>query len=209
MSAFKQLILLGYSGHAFVVADTAMACGYTLAGYMEQEAKSLNPFNIPYCGSEQEATALASIQQQLVFPAIGSNTVRQKLVQVIQQNNLHTCTLVAPSAVVSPYSHIGPATLVAPRAVVNPLARIGQGCIINTGAIIEHECTIGDYSHIAPGAVLAGNVTVGNNSFIGANAVVKQGVTIGQHVTIGAGAVVLNNIPDNETWVGNPARKLK
>lgn len=62
---------------------------------------------------------------------------------------------------------------------------------------------------IAPGAVLAGNVMVGENSFIGANSVVKQGVTIGNGVTVGAESVVIKNIPDNEIWVGNPAKKLK
>lgn len=63
--------------------------------------------------------------------------------------------------------------------------------------------------HIAPGVVLAGNVTVGENSFIGANSVLKQDVKIGSGVTVGAGSVVIKDIPDNEIWVGNPAKKLK
>lgn len=209
MSASKQLMLLGYSGHAFVVADTALACGYTLAGYMDQEVKQLNPFHLNYFGSEQEPSALNHLHHVVVFPAIGSNAVRNKLLTFIEQHNLQTCSLIAPTAIVSTYSHIGLATFVAPRAVVNPLAKIGKGCIINTGAVIEHECTIGNYSHIAPGAILAGNVSVGTGSFVGAGAVIKQGIRIGNQVTIGAGAVVLHHIPDNETWVGNPARKLK
>jgi acetyltransferase-like isoleucine patch superfamily enzyme len=62
--------------------------------------------------------------------------------------------------------------------------------------------------HIAPGAVLAGNISVGENSFIGANSVVRQGVKIGSGVILGAGSVVIKNIPDNEIWAGNPAKKL-
>jgi len=28
-------------------------------------------------------------------------------------------------------------------------------------------------------------------------------------VIVGAGSVVISDIPDNETWVGNPAKKLR
>jgi acetyltransferase-like isoleucine patch superfamily enzyme len=52
-------------------------------------------------------------------------------------------------------------------------------------------------------------VCVGESSLIGANAVIKPGVIIGSNVTIGAGSVVLRDIPDGETWAGNPARKIK
>ena len=81
--------------------------------------------------------------------------------------------------------------------------------IINSNATIEHDCVIEDYCHVAPGAVLAGDVFVGPSSSIGAGSTVKQGVKIGRNVTIGAGSVVLNDIPDNETWVGVPAKKLR
>ena len=92
---------------------------------------------------------------------------------------------------------------------MNAFSRIGDGCILNTGCIIEHECTIANFVHIAPGSVLLGNVCVGESSLIGANAVIKPGVIIGSNVTIGAGSVVLRDIPDGETWAGNPARKIK
>ncbi len=44
---------------------------------------------------------------------------------------------------------------------------------------------------------------------IGANATVLGGVTIGENALIGAGSVVTKDIPANELWVGNPARKIK
>jgi serine acetyltransferase len=37
---------------------------------------------------------------------------------------------------------------------------------------------------------------------------IKNKVKIGNNVTVGMGAVVLKDIPDGETWIGNPARKL-
>ena len=38
---------------------------------------------------------------------------------------------------------------------------------------------------------------------------IKNKVKIGKGVTVGAGAVVLKDIPDFETWVGVPAKKLE
>lgn len=44
---------------------------------------------------------------------------------------------------------------------------------------------------------------------IGANATILGGITIGENVLIGAGSVVTKDVPANELWVGNPAKKLK
>ena len=44
---------------------------------------------------------------------------------------------------------------------------------------------------------------------IGANATILGGITIGEHALIGAGSVVTKNVPANELWVGNPAKKLR
>lgn len=44
---------------------------------------------------------------------------------------------------------------------------------------------------------------------IGANATILAGITIGENSLIGAGSVVTKNIPENEIWIGNPAKFLK
>jgi acetyltransferase-like isoleucine patch superfamily enzyme len=51
--------------------------------------------------------------------------------------------------------------------------------------------------------------TVCNNVSIGSNATILGGVTIGDGALIGAGAVVTKDVPENEVWIGNPARFLK
>lgn len=48
-----------------------------------------------------------------------------------------------------------------------------------------------------------------NGASIGANATVLGGITIGENALIGAGSVVTKDVPTNELWVGNPARKIK
>jgi acetyltransferase-like isoleucine patch superfamily enzyme len=52
-------------------------------------------------------------------------------------------------------------------------------------------------------------VCIKKNVFIGAHTTILKGVTIGENSIIGAGCVVAKDIPDNEVWVGNPAKFIK
>lgn len=205
----KNIALIGYSGHAYVVFETFFSQGQTVIAYADTAEKKENPYSLKYLGSESDPAVLAQLEQQYTyFVSIGDNALRRKVSELLipvlgqPENALHK------TAIISRSMHAGNGNLFAPRVVINPLVRIGNGVICNTGCILEHECVIGDYAHIAPGAILAGNVTVGEGSFIGAGAVVKQGVRIGKNVTVGAGTVVIKDIPDGITVVGNPARKL-
>ena len=164
---------------------------------------------LTYLGDEKKQDLSNLLNGGVVFPAVGSNSIRSKLYEFLKKNGCKQVFLIDDTAYVSPKTDLGESTLIGPMATVNSGTTIGKACIINTGAIIEHECTIGDFSHVAPGAVLAGNVIVGSKTFLGANCVVKQGITIGDNVTIGAGAVVVKDVPKGQTWVGNPAKKLK
>ena len=197
---------MGYSGHAYVAMEVAMANGLNILGYFDKLENKSNPFNIPYCGYEEEANFKALVKDSIVFPALGSNSIRKKLYQKLSKDNIKQIVLADPSANISSSATIGESTLINPNASINSLAVIGKCCIVNTGAIIEHECQIDNFSHIAPGAVLAGNVSIGKHCLIGANAIIKQGVTIIDDVIIGAGAVVLYDITEKGTWVGTPAK---
>lgn len=205
----KNLILFGYSGHALVVTDCAISSGINIIGYFDQQAAESNPHNLVYLGNEEQVDLSKIESGTTFFPAVGSNTLREKMIEFGEAHALQPTTIIDKSAVVSPTSTIGNYTLVGPSAIINSMAKVGKGCIINSGAIIEHECTVDDYSHVAPGAVLAGNVTVGHHAFIGANATVKQGITIGEHATIGAGSVIIEHVGKHETWVGVPAKRIK
>ncbi len=58
------------------------------------------------------------------------------------------------------------------------------------------------------GETTFGRVTIKANAFIGARAILLPDTTIGENSIIGAGAVVKGEIPDNEIWVGVPARRV-
>lgn len=204
----NSIAIIGYSGHSFVVLDAAKLMGLDVEYYCERNQLSFNPFEINYLGDEANESFNWNAVDEFIL-GIGDNRIRQKVAGLILSKKKAILNVIHPSSIISNYATFGTGNFIAANVTVNALAKIADNCILNTACIVEHECVIANGVHIAPGTVLAGNVAVGENSFIGANSVVKQGVKIGNGVTVGAGSVVIKDIPDNEIWVGNPAKKLK
>ena len=202
----KEVILVGYSGHAYVVADTILNDGINIIGYSDKVKANVNPYNLTYLGFEKESNFIGWSREIPFVIGIGDNKLRQNISNLIEEKGKVVQTIIDKTANISSNVSIGSGTFINKNVTVNSLARIGKNVILNTGCIIEHECILGDAVHVAPGAVLAGNVTIGERSFVGANSVVKQGVNIGKDVIIGAGSVIITNIPDRKKVVGNPGR---
>ncbi|MCF8341659.1 MAG: acetyltransferase [Chitinophagaceae bacterium] len=202
----KKIILVGYSGHGLVVADTALENNLNVIGYTEKSVIEVNPFKLEYLGDESSSNFKEWDLDVSFILGIGDNILREKIYKHILKNGKKVISLINLSSSISSFAAIGDGVFVNRNVTINAFAKIGSNVILNTGCIVEHECEIHDNVHIGPGAVLAGNVKVGSGSFIGANSVIKQGVEIGKNVIVGAGTVVLNNISDRNKIVGNPHR---
>ena len=102
---------------------------------------------------------------------------------------------------------------------IHPGATIGRRLFIDhgTGVVIGETTEIGDDVTIYQGVTLGGtgkdhgkrHPTIGNNVMIGAGAKVLGPFKVGDNSRIAAGAVVLNEVPDNSTAVGVPAKVVK
>lgn len=209
MSEPKRIFLFGYSGHAYVIIESFIASGYSIAGYFDYHEAITNPYQIPYLGFEGSVDVPAIVKSDFVFPSVGDNAIRAKLVSFFEKHHLKQCVLIDPSAKVSQSSSIGLSTYVGVNSIINAQSQIGKGVIINTATIIEHECVVQDFSHIAPAAVLCGNVRIGKGTFIGAGAVVINNTSICSEVILGAGSVVVKSIEEKGICVGNPSKKVK
>ncbi|MBO5203337.1 MAG: serine O-acetyltransferase [Clostridia bacterium] len=102
---------------------------------------------------------------------------------------------------------------------IHPGAKIGKGLMIDhgMGVVIGETAEIGDNCTLYQGVTLGGtgkdvgkrHPTLGNNVMVGAGAKVLGPFTIGDNTKIAANAVVLDEIPDNCTAVGIPAKVVR
>ena len=102
---------------------------------------------------------------------------------------------------------------------IHPGATIGKGFVIDhgMGVVIGETTEIGDNCTVYQGVTLGGtgkdvgkrHPTLGDNVLVGAGAKVLGPFKIGSNTKIAANAVVLNEIPDNCTAVGMPAKVVK
>jgi sugar O-acyltransferase (sialic acid O-acetyltransferase NeuD family) len=204
----KEIVLAGYSGHGFVVAEAALASNINLKYYIDKKQSPINPFALEYLGFEGDLDFAFWNKKFNFILGIGDNHIRRNTADFLTSMGGEILNIFHPSASISNKVQFGVGNFFSRNISINVMVEIGDICILNTGCIIEHECYIGNGVHIAPGAVLAGNVKVGDNTFIGANSIVRQGVKIGSNVIIGAGSVILKDIADNTKIVGNPGKEI-
>lgn len=86
---------------------------------------------------------------------------------------------------------------------------LGESCLINTRCSIHHDSHIGQYTTLSPNVIVLGDCEIGDFTFIGAGAIIKEKTKVGSNSIIGMGSIVLNDVPDNEVWVGNPAKFIR
>lgn len=100
-----------------------------------------------------------------------------------------------------------------------PLNVFGKGLrIVHYGSVtVNKGCKVGKNCRIYNNTVLGtrgagfggGCPTIGDNTFVGTNACILGGITIGNNVVVAAGAVVIDDVPDNATVAGIPAKIVK
>ena len=152
----KRLRIIGAGGHGKVVADIAVACGYTDIAFLDQSWPERTRNGAwPIVGKHDSEGPL--------FCAVGDNETRAK---IMQGQGTMPC-LIHSSAILSPSARCGAGTAVMAGSIINADTQIGSGVILNTGSSVDHDCMVSDFAHISPGARLAGGVHVGARTWIG------------------------------------------
>lgn len=102
------------------------------------------------------------------------------------------------------------------------------------GTSIGNNCRVGDYTFIPAWTVIEDGVFLGShvsicndklpkahnkdwkkspviirkNSSIGSGCIILPGIEVGENCMLGAGSILTKNMPNNSTWVGNPAAPI-
>ena len=84
------------------------------------------------------------------------------------------------------------------------------GIIINSKAVIGENCNIsqGVTIGVSGRGEKRGVPILGNDIYVGANAVIAGAIHIGDNAVIAANSLVVENVPNNVTVLGVPAKKV-
>jgi sugar O-acyltransferase (sialic acid O-acetyltransferase NeuD family) len=143
--------------------------------------------------------------------ALGIASTKKKVFFQISNDKISYPILIHPSVILGNerYVHIGEGSIICAGAIITTNINIGRHVIINLACTVGHESEIGDFSSLMPTTNISGEVKIGEATFWGTGSKAINGISVGSNVVIGAGAVVTQDIPENVTAVGVPAKIIK
>lgn len=118
-------------------------------------------------------------------------------------------TLISPSVKMSDTIKIGKGCIICAGTILTVDITIGEHSIVNINSTVGHDCQIGSFCTIAPLVAISGNVTLEDLTEVGTAASIRQQVKLSKGSMLGMGSVLTKSIPENEIFVGSPARYLK
>ena len=205
------MLIVGAQGHAVEVLQCLTDAEQAGAVFFDDVTPNLSGKvlgQFPLLRSAAEAQAyLARTDSRFVLGLGGPGRRRHLAAQFRAWGGLLT-SVVAATAVVSPFAVVGTGANMMQHTLVSQTASLGEGVLLNAGAAVHHDSVVGDYCEISPGARILGHCRLGQGCWVGAAAVILPGVVVGQDAIIGAGAIVTRPVEAGTTVVGIPARLM-
>jgi acetyltransferase-like isoleucine patch superfamily enzyme len=124
--------------------------------------------------------------------------------------NLFKCKI-GKNCVIGSYVEIGKNVIIGDNCKIECGVFIPEGVVIGNEVFVgPHVCFTNDRSpRIKQKEWKLTKTFIKDGASIGANATIRCGVTIGEDAMIGCGSVVTKDVPANEVWAGNPAKRLE
>lgn len=210
----QNIVIIGSSGHAKVVADVVeKEAKFKIAGLIDDIRDTCDDaFGYRILGRQVDMPKLIS-EHALVggIIAVGDNWLRAEVAGNVAKScaGFAFVSTVHPSANIARGASWGEGSVIVAGATLGPDCRVGRFCILNTSCSLDHDSVMSDFSSLAPGANIGGSVNIGAFSAIGIGAKIVHGIRIGEHAVVGAGSTVLEDIASYKVAYGTPARVIR
>lgn len=208
----KQLIIIGAGGMGRTIYDMAIENGgykkdYIVKGFIDDNLNALEGFENypPVIGTIKEY----SVEQDDVFVCSIGGTSRRACMESIINRGGEFITLIHPTSRIGTNVHIGKGCYIGAFTIVAADAYIDDYNFIQSHTIIGHDVRIGKWNRIDSFVFFVGGTSLGEGCMVHTRAMINHEVSVGNNAHIGACSLVLNNVEDNTTVFGVPARRIK
>ncbi|HEU5426452.1 MAG TPA: acetyltransferase [Actinocrinis sp.] len=216
MTTTSELLIVGAGGFAretaqAVAAINAVRPTWRLHGFLDDDPllHGRRVDGLPVIGGTDLVYSLPNARVVVCVGNPRNYLTRARIVERLDLPADRYATVLHPSADISGDSVIGPGSVLLAQAVLTAAATVGAHVAVMPHAVLTHDVTVDDFATIASGVRFGGGVRVQRGAYLGSGALIREQVKIGAWSQVGMGSVVLQDIPDGQVWVGNPARKLR
>jgi sugar O-acyltransferase (sialic acid O-acetyltransferase NeuD family) len=208
----KPVIIIGASGIGRTALEIFESNGVVVFGFLDDDPSlhGREIMNVSVLGSTTDESILKLIGVKCeAFIASDNNNERKSMVDMLKERrHVMPVNAIHPFARIAASAHIEHGIFINDLAIIGSNSRIRSHTIIHSGAVIDFDTSLGQFVQVGPGSVIGNGVKIEDQVFIGAGATIIPGVTVGKKARIGAGSVVVENIEENETVFGNPAKSI-
>jgi len=160
---------------------------------------------LPVIPFEEIETYFPNTEYKLFAP-VTNNTLREKIYNKGKEKGYDFISYIS-SKCTNFATSIGENCFILEDNTLQPFTTIGNNVVLWSGNHIGHHSIIEDNIFFTSHVVMSGHCHIKKGAFLGVNSTLRDGITIGENSVIGMGSTVTKNVPDNETWIGSPAKK--
>lgn len=208
-----KVIIVGGSGAAIVIGEAINQAKEKFGLDVEfvgllNDADVPEIDGVPVLGKTADAVKFIDEGYKFLFTIykMGGQPERIKLFRDLNIPNQSMFTFVHPLAFVSPSVKLAPGVVVMPNASISQGTEIGKCCLIMSNVTIGHDNTIGEHCFFTASSCLGSYLDIEEGVWVGMNTTIRGKQKIGKHSAIGIGSIVTKDIPENELWIGSPAK---
>lgn len=209
----KYIYALGVGSATPVFCETAMACGYNVAGLYHYNSSRNGEIvsGIKILGSFDDLfnSDISGIHFLLTM---GDPMIRHELFSRLKAAGGIIPTIIHPTAVISSNCVISSdGVIIGPLSVIESNAKIEGNVAIWDMALICHDAIVESDVFIGPKALVGAAVHVNSFAYIGQGAILisHKAKDIGRYAIVGAGSVVTKSIDGYHVVAGMPAKTIK
>ena len=194
-----------------VLASLRLANEYRIFGFLDDDAglHGTRVDGVPVLGGIADAVNYPRCR---FLACAGSGAARAQMLATLDRAGIgedRFATYVDPGVHLPEGCTVGTGSILLAGTVLTTAVTVGRHVAVMPNTTLTHDDVLEDYATLAAGVCLGGDVRVGAGAYLGMGASVREGVRIGRGAVVGMAAAVLQDVPDDQTWAGVPARALQ